>query len=184
MEDRRYYYLTKPVFLIGFMGAGKTSVSRKLARLCGVSSVDMDTYLQRREDCKIAEIFESYGEAAFRRIETDVLRELAAKPEPLLISCGGGVVTSPENIDILKASGFVVYLNVTADEARARIHNMSARPLFTDIENARARNVERRPLYEAAADATVNTGSKSVGRLAHEVKDILEKEGILCPRPE
>ncbi len=89
--------LTRPVFFVGFMGAGKTSVARRLARTCGVASVDMDTYIERREGKKVKEIFAEGGEEGFRAIETDVLRELGAKPDPLLISCGGGVVVTPAN---------------------------------------------------------------------------------------
>ena len=66
--------LTKPVFFVGFMGAGKTSVARKLARTCGIASVDMDTYLERREGKRVRELFAEAGEEAFRAIETDVLR--------------------------------------------------------------------------------------------------------------
>ena len=80
--------LAKPVFFVGFMGAGKTSVARKLARTCGIASVDMDTYLERREGKRVRELFAEAGEEAFRAIETDVLRELAGK-DPLLVSCCG-----------------------------------------------------------------------------------------------
>ena len=76
--------LARPVFFVGFMGAGKTSVARRLARTCGVASVDMDTYLERREGKRVKEIFAQAGEDGFRAIETDVLRELAGK-EPLLV---------------------------------------------------------------------------------------------------
>lgn len=164
------------------MGAGKTSVARRLARTCRIASVDMDTYLERREDRKITEIFATDGEAGFRAIETDVLRELAAKEDPLLVSCGGGVVVTPENREIFAESGFVIHLEVTADEAASRIRDTSTRPLFQDIESARARCLERQPLYEAVADATVSTAGKSVPAIAREVQRILEKEGILCPR--
>ena len=112
--------LARPVFFVGFMGAGKTSVARRLARTCGVASVDMDTYLERREGKRVKEIFAQAGEDGFRAIETDVLRELAGK-EPLLVSCGGGVVKRDENRAILRDAGFVVYLKVTADEAKSRI---------------------------------------------------------------
>ena len=151
--------LTRPVFFVGFMGAGKTSVARRLARTCGVASVDMDTYIERREGKKVKEIFAEGGEEGFRAIETDVLRELGAKPDPLLISCGGGVVVTPANHDVFREAGFVVYL-----------------------EAARARCEERLPLYEAVADVRVSTAGKSVPAIAREVQRILEKEGILCPQ--
>ena len=106
--------LAKPVFFVGFMGAGKTSVARKLARTCGIASIDVDTYLERREGKRVKELFAEVGEEGFRAIETDVLRELAEK-DPLLVSCGGGVVLRPENRALLAEKGYVVYLQVTAD---------------------------------------------------------------------
>lgn len=124
--------LTRPVFFVGFMGAGKTSVARRLARTCGVASVDMDTYIERREGKKVKEIFAEGGEEGFRAIETDVLRELGAKLDPLLISCGGGVVVTPANHDVFREAGFVVYLEVTADEAASRISDTSTRPLVPE----------------------------------------------------
>lgn len=86
------YRLTKPVFFIGFMGAGKTSVSQQLAVQYGLASIDADEYLELREDRIIADIFAEDGEEAFRDIETDVLRDLSQR-SPRLIGCGGGVVT-------------------------------------------------------------------------------------------
>lgn len=174
--------LSRPVFFVGFMGAGKTSVARRLARSCSVASVDMDTYLERREGKRVKEIFAESGEEGFRAVETDVLAELAAK-EPLLVSCGGGVILREENRAILAEGGFVVYLRVTADEAASRISDTSSRPLFQDLEAARARCEERLPLYEAVADVTVDTAGKGVAAIAREVQRLLEKEGILCRRP-
>jgi len=181
--EQDIYELTRPVFFIGFMGAGKTSVARKLARMCGVASVDMDTYLERREGKKIKDIFAEVGEEGFRAIETDVLAELMGK-EPLLVSCGGGVITRAENREMLAEGGFVVFLYVDADEAASRISDKSTRPLFQDLEAARRRNAERLPLYRAASDAMVDTSGKGVSAIAHEVKRLLKKEGVLCLQPK
>lgn len=174
--------LLHPVFFVGFMGAGKTSVARRLARTCGISSVDMDTYLERREGRRVKEIFADVGEEGFRAIETDVLKELSRKEECLLVSCGGGIVTREANRAILRDAGFVVHLKVTVDEAAGRISDKSTRPLFQDIEAARARCAERAPLYASVADAEIDTAGKSVPRIAREVQRVLEKEGVLCQR--
>ena len=173
--------LQKPVFFVGFMGAGKTSTARKLARMAGIAAVDMDTYIVRREQKSVTQIFETVGEDGFRAIETAVLRELAAK-DPMLISCGGGVVLREENRQILKSAGFTVYLQVTAREAASRISDLSTRPLFGDLENAQRVIDSRLALYEEVADAVVDTAGHGSSSIARTVQGILEKEGILWQR--
>ena len=175
------YELTQTVFFVGFMGAGKTSAARKLARLAGAAAIDMDTYIARRCDCKIPEMFAQAGEAAFRAIETETLRELAAG-DPVLVSCGGGVVLRSENRAILKENGCTIYLQVTADEAASRISNLATRPLFGDIEQARRVIEERLPLYEEVADITINTAGRGSGAIAREVFACLKQKGILWQR--
>lgn len=173
------YVLTKPVFFIGFMGAGKTSVSQQIAVTCGVASIDADEYLELREDRIVADIFAEDGEEAFRDIETDVLRDLASR-SPRLIGCGGGVVTKrPENAQIMKDAGYVVYLKVSADAAAARIPNTDSRPMFKNLETARKTIVERQPQYEAAADVEVNTEGRSIREVAEEVVEHLLEAGVM-----
>lgn len=173
------YKLAKPVFLVGFMGAGKTSVARKLARNAGIASIDMDTFIERRCDMKVKQIFAEMGETGFRQMETDVLRELATNAEPKLVSCGGGVVLAEENRRILVEHGYVVYLKVTADEAASRISDVSTRPLFGDLDQARRVIEGRVPLYEEVADLTIDTAGRGTGSIAREAFACLKKEGIL-----
>lgn len=170
--------LAKTVFFVGFMGAGKTSSVRKLARLAGVAAVDMDTFMNRQCDMKASKIIHELGEESFRRIETQVLRELA-EGEPRLVSCGGGVVLKPENRAILRESGYVVYLQVTAQEAASRISNLATRPLFGDLEHAEAVIASRLPLYEEVADLTIDTAGRGTGSIAREAFARLKDAGIL-----
>ena len=173
------YTLTEPVFFVGFMGAGKTSTARRLARVCGAASVDMDRYIERSSGCSVSEIFALGGESLFCSIETDILRELATR-DPLLISCGGGIMVTEECREILCSHGTVVYLRISADDAQQRIHNYKHRPLFGDIENARKLNAERAPVYEEIADIIVDTAGKSVSDISREVRQALIKKGTLC----
>ncbi|MBR0406206.1 MAG: shikimate kinase [Eggerthellaceae bacterium] len=170
--------LTCPVFFVGFMGAGKTSTARKLARLVGCAAIDMDTYIERRCGMKVREIFAEVGEEGFRSIETDVLRELSTG-EPQLVSCGGGVVLASENRQILKEGGCVVYLKVTAQEAASRISNVASRPLFGNLENAQRVLESRLPLYEEVADICIETAGRGTGLISREVFRLLKKEGII-----
>lgn len=171
-------HLEKTVFFVGFMGAGKTSTVRKLARLAGVAAVDMDTFTERHCDMKVRDVIGELGEERFRAIEADVLRELA-EGEPCLVSCGGGAVLKPENRAIMRARGYVVYLKVTAEEAASRISNLATRPLFGDPEHANEVIRGRIPLYEEVANLTIDTAGRGTGSIAREALRLLRREGIL-----
>ncbi len=173
--------LKMPVFFVGFMGAGKTTTARKLARMAHVAAVDMDTYIVRREQKSVTQLFDAVGEDGFRAIETEVLAELATK-DPMLVSCGGGVVLREENRRILKEQGFTIYLRVTAREAASRISDLSTRPLFGDLDNAQRVIDSRLDLYEEVAHVSVDTAGRGSSSIAREVLEILEKEGILWQR--
>ena len=160
---RPTYELTRNVFFVGFMVAGKTSMSRRLARQCGLATIDLDAYIERRERRAINQIFAEQGEQAFREMETQVLEEFAHKG-PMLVSCGGGIVLREENREILKNNGFVVYLQVK------------------NLETARQTIAGRLPMYEDVASVSIDTVGKSINVVAQEIQEILEKEGVLCLR--
>lgn len=175
-EKKAEWTLNRPVFLIGFMGAGKSSVAKRLSRKCGFGLIDADSYLEEKDGRAISQIFAEDGEEYFRDLESQCLLELSR--EPRLISTGGGVVKRAENREALKKGGFVIYLSVTADAAAARIRDKSSRPLFNDLESARATLAERIPLYEQAADAIVNTVNLNVYQISNEVFRILREHDI------
>ncbi|MEF9924955.1 MAG: shikimate kinase [Raoultibacter sp.] len=181
--DRFYFLLRQHIFFVGFMGAGKTSVARRVARDCNLSAIDLDAYLERSRECKVKTLFENFGEQAFRTIEHEVLLEVAAM-DPLFISCGGGIIKQADNRAVLQRKGCVVYLRVSADEASTRIRDISSRPLFKEIEAARHMNAEREELYAAVADITIDTAGKSVMRIAQEARKALLRKGVLCQQPK
>ena len=172
------FTLNKPVFFVGFMGAGKTATSRKIARLTGVPSLDMDVFIERRYDMRPRDIIVHYGEAAFRAIESEVLITLAYD-EPRFISCGGGVVLDARNREILRSQGYVVYLKVSAEVAASRISDMATRPLFGDMNEARRLIRERQPLYEEVAHFAVNTTAHGAGGTAYDILKELISCGVL-----
>lgn len=133
------FELARPVFFIGFMGAGKTTLTRRLARNLGLASVDIDRCIERREGASVKQLFRTVGEEAFRTMEACTLEEFAAG-EPLLISCGGGVVMGERSRACIKDRGFTVYLHVTPDESAGRISNHATRPYFETMESVRAVN--------------------------------------------
>ena len=177
-RDAPSYTLDQTVFFIGFMGAGKTSVARKLARNAGVAAFDTDALIERRCGMKVRDIFDEAGEEGFRALEADTLRELA-EGDPCLVSCGGGVVLAPENRSILAEGGCVVYLQVTAVEAASRISNLSSRPLFGDLAHAQEVIESRLPLYEEVADITIDTAGRGSGSIAREAFRLLKRARVL-----
>ncbi len=178
------YELLRPVFLIGFMGAGKSTVARRFARMCKTSALDLDSYIERKAGMKVKEIFAESGEAGFRKLETEALRNVSLSEQPSVVSCGGGVICTECNIEIMREHGYVVHLMVDAKEAASRISDLSTRPLFENIEAASRRCNERMPIYNAAANATIDTKGKDPYVVSKELRRLLLKEGVLCKRQE
>ena len=162
------------IVLIGFMGAGKSSVGRTLARLTGLPRFDTDEMVAARFGATISEIFERNGEETFRKAETDTLQKLSGSA-PAVIVTGGGIVTRPENVELLRALGTIVFLAADEETLLRRIARRATRPLLRTA-NPRATVTalleQRLPLYRGAADVEIDTST-----LNHEevAKLILEK---------
>lgn len=171
--------LCKNVYLIGFMGAGKTTVSRKLARLSRTGSLDLDFYIERKTGMKIAKIFEESGEEGFRKVESECLLEVSSMQSFHFISCGGGIVEKHQNIDIMKNNGVIVYLECDVQNSALRIKNDGSRPLFSDANKAFLLLEKRRPLYEEACDFTVDTCSHTSSSVARYIFSKLNNDCVI-----
>lgn len=171
--------LNKTVFFIGFMGAGKTTVARKMAKICSCECVDMDYYVERITGKKVREIFAEGGEEAFRKIEAEVLEEVSTGVAPRFISCGGGTVLNEKAPAIMHENGVVLHLYSDASNSARRISDTSTRPLFKDVQNAKKVFRERLPIYEACADYTVDTTNKWSNQVTKEVFSTLVKAGVI-----
>lgn len=146
------------IVLCGFMGCGKTTVGRNLARKADRKFIDMDLYIEQKAGMKISEIFEKYGENRFRDMEHEACLELA-DTEGLVIASGGGAFTFQRNIDAFKGKDKIVLLDVPLDIIKQRLKNDTTRPLLQrpDKEDAMRQLYEKRlPVYLAAADITVS----------------------------
>jgi shikimate kinase len=158
------------IYLVGMMGAGKTTIGRLLAAYLGKTFFDSDREIQKRTGVSIPVIFEIEGEAGFRRRETDALLELVKNNENIVLATGGGAVLSPANREVLKGSGTVVYLRATVDDLWRRTRQDKNRPLL-QTEEPRGKLAElykqRDPLYRDAADLIVESGRRSARHLAH-----------------
>ncbi len=152
--------LPENIFLVGLMGAGKSTVGRLLARRLSKRFVDTDHEIEKRNGVTIPVIFEIEGEDGFRRREQEVLADLAQE-QGLVLSTGGGIVLRPENREALRNHGFVVYLNARPELLAERTKHDRSRPLL-NVEDPLARlrqlHAVRDPLYRDVAHAVVETG--------------------------
>jgi shikimate kinase len=174
---------TRRVFLIGFMGAGKTCVGQALARRLGWTFVDLDDLIERRQQKSVSSIFAENGEAAFRRVESAALQELlqagqagdreghAVQKKDLVVALGGGAFVQPANRSAIETSGALsILLEARLEELRRRCENdPKARPLAGREQDFARLFAERRAAYELAA-FRVNTMGKSVDEVAAEIE--------------
>lgn len=164
------------IFLIGFMGAGKSTVGRMLAARLRLPFVDLDVRIVEGAGREIVEIFDAEGEQGFRYRESGALAALAHEPSSV-IACGGGIVLADENRRLLKETGRVVYLKVSVDEAIARIGDTTGRPLLESGDaGAMAATLlaARETLYRAVADVEIDTGGLDPDAVASTVFDALQ----------
>jgi shikimate kinase len=123
------------IILIGFMGVGKTVVGKSLAKNLNIKFIDMDNEIEKRENKAISEIFKESGEAYFRKLEKDLLKELVKK-DNIIISTGGGIITKQENIDILKKERQVVFLDANVWTIQKNVSKeIDKRPLLKQSQN-------------------------------------------------
>jgi shikimate kinase len=165
------------VLLVGLMGAGKTTVGRQLARRLGFAFADLDLEIEQRTGVRIPIIFEMESEAGFRERETRMLKEIVARDD-LVLATGGGVVLRPENRDLLKANGTVVYLNATPAVLYERTRRSNHRPLLNvpnPLEKLQELHAQRDPLYREVADIIIDTKPGPVSAIVKQVESELSK---------
>ena len=168
------------VFLVGMMGAGKTTLGRALAQRLGREFVDTDKELVARTGVPVATIFEIEGEAGFRRREATILAELA-EGSGRVVATGGGAVLAARNREVMRRSGTVVYLRARLESLWERTRHDSSRPLLStpDPRATLARLLEERePLYREAAHLVVDTASQSAATMVTRVVAALRQA---CP---
>jgi shikimate kinase len=159
------------LYLVGMMGAGKSTVGRLLARRLKLRFFDCDHEIERRCGVKIPLVFEIEGEAGFRAREAETVAELSELPG-IVLATGGGAVLLEENRRRLAARGTVIYLRARPEDLYSRVRNDRNRPLLATadpLRRLRELHAERDPLYASIADVVIDTGKQTVQALAREL---------------
>lgn len=165
------------IYIVGFMGTGKTAVGKELAKKKKWQFVDLDDLIELREKRRICDIFAKEGEPYFRKIEKLVLREVA-KEKNFAIACGGGIVLDPDNIKVMKATGKIICLSATPEVILKRTSGATNRPLLNVADQKKQIELLlklRAPFY-AQADKTINTSKISVKEVVSKILKITPKK--------
>jgi shikimate kinase len=165
------------IFLIGFMGAGKSTIARTLKHTYGMKLIEMDEQIEQEQGRSISDIFAAEGEEYFRGLETQLLESLQHKKNTV-VSCGGGVPMRACNVEAMKKSGIIVYLSATAQTVYQRVRFSHNRPLLEGNMNVayiQQLMDQRLPHYLAAADFTVTVDDKEADGVCREILNVCQK---------
>ncbi len=168
------------IFLVGPMGAGKSTIGRQLAQSLGYEFQDSDQEIQRRTGVDIATIFEFEGEEGFRNRERTVIEELAQQ-DNIVLATGGGAVMVAENRQQLAARGLVIYLHCSPEQQYARTARDRNRPLLDTADPQQTLKdlmAEREPVYRQVADMVVSTERRGTSSVVKEIRRRLEEEDL------
>lgn len=159
------------IFLIGFMGAGKSTIARTLQAQYDMKLVEMDEQIEAEEGMKISEIFAQKGESYFRSLETQMLESMQHQ-EHTVVSCGGGVPMRECNVEAMRKSGKIVYLSAKPETIYERVRHFHTRPLLEgnmNVDYITQLMDMRMPKYLSAADLIVETDGKQAEEISEEI---------------
>lgn len=164
--------MKKHIYLIGYMGSGKTTIGKLLSERLNLPLLEMDEIISERFGMTISEIFDAFGEDAFRSAEEDLLLEISTLEEASVVSCGGGVVLSENNRKILRDSGIAVLLQADPVEIYNRLKSNNDRPLVSGnnkLEKISKIYEARLPLYIETAEVIIDTDNKTPEDILNEL---------------
>ena len=160
------------IILIGFMGSGKTTVGKILAKRLNVEMIDTDKWIEKKQDQTIKEIFHNHGEDYFRKLETEILKTLCNSNVMRIVATGGGLPLREENQELLAKMGEIVYLKADAGTIYERIQNDKNRPLL-QTPDPKQKITEllglRTPIYEKIAEIIIETDNKPLDQIVDEI---------------
>ena len=178
--------MMKPVFLIGYMGCGKTTLGEVLARQMGLRFIDLDEFIEARQGMSIVKIFDEMGESRFRELETEALHEMAAMTD-VIVGCGGGTPCHGDNMALMNQSGVTVWLTTSPERITARLllpDQKAKRPKVASLPDEAVlslveKELEARTPYYAQAqlqfDSTDIETAEATIRTASRLADVLQK---------
>ncbi|WP_330586879.1 shikimate kinase [Aminipila terrae] len=161
----------KHIFLIGFMGTGKSAVSKELGKMMELDAIDTDALIADISGMSIPEIFENKGEDYFRALETNVLHRISDF-QGSIVSCGGGIALKDENLEIMKRAGKIILLTASAETIYIRVKKDTQRPLLKNnlnVEYIEELMKKRQPAYDKAADIIIETDKKDILHICKEI---------------
>jgi len=164
--------MERHLWLIGMMGSGKTSVGSRLGRRLGRPFVDVDEHIAERTGCSVGRLWGDRGEAAFRSLESSAIDRLADRT-PAVFATGGGAILDPANVDRMRGTGQVVWLDASIDTLVARVGNGTNRPLLMEADaTTRLEDIsnDRRAVYEAAADFVIVTDGLTLDAVTSRIE--------------
>ncbi len=170
------------IVLTGFMGVGKNTNGKKLAKELGLKFVNTDDIIEKEEGITITQIFKKFGEKHFRELEKEVVKKVAQRKDQV-ISTGGGVVLDRENISNLKKNGVIIYLWASPEVIRERMKKETHRPLLEGVN--REKRIEelldyRKPFYKKSADYIVDTSHLTVEKIVEKILKYLRFQQIIA----
>ena len=161
----------KNISLIGFMGSGKTTVGKILAKKLDFLFIDIDRVIELKDGRKISDIFRIYGEDYFRELEAEVIKKIY-KNKNCVFACGGGVIERKENVKVIRENSFVVYLSISPGVAVKRLKDVTDRPLI-EVQNRekviREMITKRDSLYRECAHLVINNDDISPDKASEEI---------------
>lgn len=164
------------IVIIGFMGSGKTVVSRTLGKKMKMDFLEMDDFIIKKSGRRtVNSIFDKDGERRFRELEVEVAKELS-KRKNSVISTGGGIVLNKISLDYLRENGYVIHLRTSFAEANRRLKDFHDRPLFRNPREARKLYNFRKALYREYSDNYVRTDGKTIDEVSEDIIDLVHDQ--------
>lgn len=174
----------QPIFLIGYMGSGKSTLGYALSKATGLTFIDLDNYIESRYRMTVSEIFAEKGEDGFRRIEKAMLAEVSSF-EDVIVACGGGTPCFFDNMEVMNAAGTTVLLDTTIDSLHRRLcHGKAKRPLIASMTDDELRHyisealAKRMPWYSLAQHTFPSDQLEDMKQIRHSVERFITQLGI------